>query len=109
MRKEGTSRLPSSGSPTQTKPTVAPASVTDAMKVAWRGAPALRSRQPRSAVTASSKRKSAIRARLPTGCNRNSNPVTIPKFPPPPRRPQNSSGFSVAVARTSSPSAVTIS
>ena len=35
--------------------------------------------------------------------------VTIPKLPPPPRSPQNSSGFSSALARTTSPSAVTTS
>ena len=41
------------------------------------------------------------------GWSRNSNSVTTPKLPPPPRRPQKRSGFSVAVARTVSPSAVT--
>ena len=41
------------------------------------------------------------------GWSRNSNSVTTPKLPPPPRRPQNRSGFSVAVARTIAPSAVT--
>ena len=45
----------------------------------------------------------------PTGCRRNSNSVTTPKLPPPPRRPQNRSGFSSALARTTLPSAVTTS
>ena len=31
----------------------------------------------------------------PTGCSRYANDVTIPKFPPPPRSPQNRSGCSV--------------
>src|SRR5215211_7131712 len=43
----------------------------------------------------------------PTGLRRNSNSVTMPKLPPPPRSPQKSSGFSVSLALTSSPSAVT--
>jgi len=34
----------------------------------------------------------------PTGCSRNSNDVTMPKLPPPPRMPQNRSGCSEAVA-----------
>src|SRR5207302_1976742 len=45
----------------------------------------------------------------PTGCNRYSNEVTTPKLPPPPRRPQNRSGFSSALAVKNSPSAVTMS
>ena len=45
----------------------------------------------------------------PTGCRSNSNSVTTPKFPPPPRSPQNRSGFSSALARTTLPSAVTTS
>ena len=45
----------------------------------------------------------------PTGCSRYSNAVTTPKLPPPPRSAQNRSGFSSALARTSSPSAVTTS
>src|SRR5262249_5910248 len=39
----------------------------------------------------------------------NSNDVTTPKLPPPPRKAQNRSGFSVSLARRSSPSAVTMS
>ena len=36
-------------------------------------------------------------------------PVTTPKLPPPPRSPQNRSGFSSSLARTSRASAVTTS
>ena len=43
----------------------------------------------------------------PTGCAANSNDVTMPKFPPPPRRPQCRSGCSSALAVRMSPSAVT--
>ena len=42
----------------------------------------------------------------PSGLSRNSNSVTIPKLPPPPRTPQNRSAFSCSLARTNSPSAV---
>src|SRR2546423_11660017 len=45
----------------------------------------------------------------PTSCSSYSNEVTIPKFPPPPRRAHRSSGFSVSLARTNFPSAVTTS
>ena len=45
----------------------------------------------------------------PTGWVRNSNSVTTPKFPPPPRSAQNSSGFSSALACTFVPSARTTS
>jgi hypothetical protein len=45
----------------------------------------------------------------PTGCSRYSNAVTTPKLPPPPRSPQNRSGSSRSLARSSSPSAVTTS
>ena len=45
----------------------------------------------------------------PIGCARNRNDVTTPKLPPPPRRPQNRSGWSSSLAATSSPSAVTTS
>ena len=45
----------------------------------------------------------------PTGCSLNSKRVTTPKLPPPPRSAQNSSGFSVALATTCLPSAVTTS
>jgi len=41
------------------------------------------------------------------GCSFNSNSVTTPKLPPPPRKAQNKSGFSLALARTTEPSAVT--
>ena len=34
----------------------------------------------------------------PTGCRSNSNSVTTPKLPPPPRRPQSRSAFSSALA-----------
>ena len=44
-----------------------------------------------------------------SGWARNVNDVTTPKLPPPPRRPQNRSGFSVALARTCSPVARTTS
>ena len=40
---------------------------------------------------------------------RDSNPVTIPKLPRPPRRPHNRSAFSVSLAWMSRPSAVTTS
>src|SRR5262249_21509792 len=39
----------------------------------------------------------------------NSNDVTAPKLPPPPRKAQNRSGFSASLARRRSPSAVTMS
>ena len=45
----------------------------------------------------------------PSGLRRNSNSVTIPKLPPPPRTPQNSSAFSSSLAFTNSPPAVTMS
>jgi hypothetical protein len=43
----------------------------------------------------------------PIGCRPNSNAVAIPKLPPPPRRPQNSSGSLSASTRSCSPPAVT--
>ena len=43
----------------------------------------------------------------PTSCSWNSNSVTTPKLPPPPRTAQNRSGFSSAAARRILPSAVT--
>src|SRR5213594_917941 len=43
----------------------------------------------------------------PTGCSRNWNDVATPKFPPPPRTPQNRSGFSCSLACATRPSAVT--
>ena len=45
----------------------------------------------------------------PTGWSPKSNSVTTPKFPPPPRVPQNSSSFSDSDAVRIWPSAVTIS
>src|ERR671930_564949 len=45
----------------------------------------------------------------PSSCRRNSNSVTIPKLPPPPRMPQNRSSFSRSLARTTLPSARTTS
>ena len=45
----------------------------------------------------------------PTGWRRNSNRVTTPKLPPPPRSAQKRSGCSVALAWTICPSAVTTS
>ena len=53
-RKAGISSAPSSGSPTQTKPTTSSSPRMFAVKVAWRGAVAFRSRQPRSTAKASS-------------------------------------------------------
>src|SRR6516164_7512645 len=44
-----------------------------------------------------------------TGWTRNSNEVTTPKLPPPPRSAQNKSSFSLALATRGFPSAVTIS
>src|SRR5216683_7365575 len=46
---------------------------------------------------------------VPAGCTWNSNEVTTPKLPPPPRRPQNKSSFRKALAISSWPSAVTTS
>src|SRR6266542_6456695 len=43
------------------------------------------------------------------GCSRNTNEVTTPKFPPPPRTAQNRSWFSSALAVTNRPSAKTMS
>src|SRR4030067_239992 len=45
----------------------------------------------------------------PTRWSRNSNDVTTPRLPPPPRTPQNRSGSFLALAVTSSPLAVTTS
>ena len=55
-------------------------------------------------------RRSARRARAGRpGASRYSNAVATPKLPPPPRRPQNSSGSVSASTRMRSPSAVTSS
>ena len=64
-----------------------------------------RSRQARTAARAAGSTEVEVevrdRARRPVvGWSRNSNSVTTPKLPPPPRRPQNRSGCSVALART---------
>ncbi len=45
----------------------------------------------------------------PSGWSLNSNEVTTPKLPPPPRSAQNRSGLSLSLARTRLPSAVTTS
>src|SRR5215472_7143279 len=45
----------------------------------------------------------------PTGCSWYSNDVTTPKLPPPPRSPQKSSEFCLALAVSNLPSAVTTS
>ena len=45
----------------------------------------------------------------PRGCSSKVKLVTMPKLPPPPRRPQNRSAFSSSLATTNSPSAVTTS
>src|SRR5215204_3440690 len=75
------------------------------------GASATKSRRNRSTCGASSIGQASRPASTvgPSGCSWNSNEVTIPKLPPPPRRPQNSSGFSRSLATTNSPSAVTTS
>ncbi len=103
--------MPASGSPTHTKPRVTTPPSTVAAYVACRGASALRSRQRATADAASAtgKSSSALTARVPVTCSWNSNSVTMPKLPPPPRSPQNSSVFSSAEARTTSPLAVTSS
>ena len=46
---------------------------------------------------------------VPTSWPRNSNDVTTPKFPPPPRSAQNRSGCSWPLAVTNEPSASTTS
>src|SRR3954471_4034449 len=72
------------------------------------GAVAVKSAKKRRTSGASSKAWTTPPARTcgPSGCRRYSSAVTIPKFPPPPRRPQSRSGFSSALAVTRSPSAV---
>ena len=72
------------------------------------GASGINSRQTRRTP----KMSSPVQRPLPmstevNGCKFNSNSVTTPKLPPPPRSAQNSSEFSVALARTREPSAVT--
>ena len=46
---------------------------------------------------------------MSTGCKRYSSDVTTPKFPPPPRSAQKRSSFSLSLAVTNFPSAVTTS
>src|SRR5947207_1675123 len=75
------------------------------------GASAIHSRQNRSTSGESSIFQKIGPARIvgPTGTSSNSNSVTMPRFEPAPRIPQNSSGFSSALAVRNSPSAVTTS
>ena len=66
-----------------------------------------RGRSAGPSATPRSARRSVRRARSgPPRSRRNSNSVTMPKLPPPPRTPQKRSAFSVSLAVTSSPSAV---
>src|SRR5271166_3235861 len=75
-----------------------------------RGAPAMKSRKYRRTSAASSHSNSMSPAKIsPTGWRRNSNSVTTPKFPPPPRSAQNRSGYSVSLAVVMWPSARTTS
>ena len=69
----------------------------------------MKSRRNASTVGASSAGHATSPARMvgPSGCSSNVKSVTTPKLPPPPRRPQNRSGFSAWEARTMEPSAVT--
>ncbi len=75
------------------------------------GASAAKSRRKRRTRGASSIGHASNPASTfgPSGWSWNSNDVTIPKLPPPPRRPQKRSGFSCSLATTNSPSAVTTS
>ena len=73
------------------------------------GASAMKSRRKASTVGASSAGHATRPARIvgPSGCSSKVKSVTTPKLPPPPRSPQNRSGFSVSEARTIEPSATT--
>ena len=73
------------------------------------GSPAMVARMSASASAPDStpQKKSAAFTRGPTGWIANSNSVTTPKLPPPPRSAQCRSGFSFADAFTTRPSAVT--
>src|SRR5216683_1770473 len=75
------------------------------------GAAAMKSRHAVKAGTPSSAENIGAHNMTvgPTGCAWNSKDVTTPKLPPPPRRPQNRSAFSDALATLSSPLAVTTS
>ena len=89
----------SSGGPTQTNPSVSgPPARTSAKKVARLGASSDAASHDRSASRprAGSRSTSATSACVPTSCSLRSNRVTTPKLPPPPRSPQNRSGFSSA-------------
>src|SRR5215469_6196421 len=70
------------------------------------GASAMKSLQKPSSRRISEDRPSASTTEV-SGCNRTSNSVTTPKLPPPPRKAQNKSAFSLALARTTELSAVT--
>ena len=63
----------------------------------------------RTSVVRSKPKNSAPAYSSRTGTTANSSAVTTPKFPPPPRSAQNSSGSCAASVRTRWPSAVTIS
>ena len=67
------------------------------------GVPAAQSRQPRSTWPACSAgyRTGPASTRGPTWWRRNWKAVTTPKFPPPPRTPQNSSGWACPSTRSS--------
>ncbi len=75
------------------------------------GADFMNSRQLVSTCFACSNGKTSRPARIsgPTGWSPNSNWVTTPKFPPPPRMAQNRSAFSFSLTCLFWPSAVTIS
>ena len=75
------------------------------------GASTRKSRSPPSTICDWSSGQATRPARTtgPSGWRLNSKLVTTPKFPPPPRSPQNRSGLTSSLATTSSPSAVTTS
>ncbi len=77
--------------------------------VTVRPRPAARSRAARNASAARSCSTASIANWTigPSSCSRNSNSVTTPKLPPPPRSAQKRSGCSSALARTERPSAST--
>jgi hypothetical protein len=124
MRRRGaTARRPSAGSPahTGTSPrtglpycsggTSGPGGASRAKKAmpSSSGAWGAKSRRKRSTSGASARGQKIGPPRTigPTACSRYSKAVTTPKFPPPPRNPQNSSGSASASTRSRSPSAVT--
>ena len=75
------------------------------------GACSTYSRQPRSTSAASSSgyMVAAKATSGPSGCSSKVNEVTIPKLPPPPRSAQYRSGWELADAVRTSPSAQTTS